>query len=49
LIENPVMRIKMGKNGRQWVTKNFDRNIVWDRLIEVYERMLTNSQRSQNE
>lgn len=48
LIGNSVMRIEMGKSGRQWVTENFDRNIVWDRLIEVYERMLTNSHRPQN-
>ncbi len=40
LIENPAQRIEMGRNGKQWVRENFDRKIVWERLIEVYEQML---------
>lgn len=45
LIENPSKRIMMGKNGKQWVRKNFDRKTIWARLIEVYEQMLPNSHR----
>ena len=40
LIENPSERIEMGRNGKQWVTENFDRKLVWNRLTKVYEQML---------
>jgi len=40
MIENPFKRAKMGRAGRQWVIENFDRRLVWNRLIKVYERML---------
>ena len=40
LIKNRPKRIEMGRNGKQWVTKNFDRKVVWGRLIKVYEQML---------
>lgn len=41
MIENPFKRAKMGRAGRQWVIENFDRRLVWNRLIKVYERMLS--------
>lgn len=40
LIENPSERTRMGQNGKQWVTENFDRNLVWNRLIKIYEQAL---------
>lgn len=40
LIENPSERTRMGQNGKQWVTENFDRNLVWNRLIKIYEQVL---------
>ncbi|MHC5075152.1 MAG: glycosyltransferase family 4 protein [Planctomycetota bacterium] len=40
LIDNPDRRIQMGKSGREWVVENFDRSVVWKRLIDVYEDML---------
>jgi len=40
MIENPFKRAKMGRAGRQWVIEDFDRRLVWNRLIKVYERML---------
>ena len=41
LIENPSERTRMGRNGKQWVTENFDSNLVWNRLIKLYEWMLS--------
>lgn len=41
LIGNPSKRVEMGRNGKQWVIENFDRSLVWNRLIKVYERMLS--------
>lgn len=43
LIEKPEKRIVMGKNGRRWVQNNFDRQVVWERLMLVYKQMLGNS------
>jgi glycosyltransferase involved in cell wall biosynthesis len=40
LIENPAKRTEMGRNGRQWVKENFDRNLIWDGLIKVYQQTL---------
>jgi glycosyltransferase involved in cell wall biosynthesis len=41
LIESPDKRIRMGKEGRKWVVDNFDRKMVWSRLLEVYEKLLS--------
>ena len=48
LIENPDRRAVMGQNGERWVRENFDRNMVWGRLIQVYEQVLANSHELQN-
>jgi glycosyltransferase involved in cell wall biosynthesis len=40
LIANPNERDRMGQNGRQWVIENFDRKIIWSRLIAIYEQIL---------
>jgi len=40
LVCDPSERIRLGLNGEKWVTKHFDRKIVWARLISVYEQML---------
>lgn len=45
LIENPAKRTEMGRKGRPWVAENFDRKVVWKRLIEVYERLLNQGRR----
>ncbi len=41
LLEDPQKRIEMGTKGRRWVAENFDRNVVWSRLLEVYEKLLS--------
>jgi glycosyltransferase involved in cell wall biosynthesis len=48
LIENPGRRVVMGQNGERWVRENFDRNMVWARLIQVYEQVLADSHELQN-
>jgi glycosyltransferase involved in cell wall biosynthesis len=40
LISDPAERTRLGKNGRQWVVKNFDRRLVWSRLIKLYDGLL---------
>jgi glycosyltransferase involved in cell wall biosynthesis len=40
LIASASKRKEMGRNGRAWVEKNFDRNLVWARLINVYGQLL---------
>jgi glycosyltransferase involved in cell wall biosynthesis len=40
LMNNPDKRSEMGRNARKWVEANFDRNVVWSRIIEIYERMI---------
>jgi len=39
LIEERAKRIALGKNGEKWVRKNFDRDLVWAKLIELYEEI----------
>jgi glycosyltransferase involved in cell wall biosynthesis len=41
LIENPSQRKEMGRNGETWVRENFDRDLVWERTIQVYEQMIS--------
>jgi glycosyltransferase involved in cell wall biosynthesis len=40
LMNNPDKRSEMGRNARKWVEANFDRNVVWSRIIEIYEKMI---------
>lgn len=40
LIENPELRNEMGQNGIQRVKDLYDRNEIWDTLLEEYERMI---------
>lgn len=41
LVENPLERKEFGDKGCEWVRKNFDRNIVWERLIGTYGEILS--------
>lgn len=41
LIGNPSKRVEMGRNGKQWVMENFDRKLVWNKIVEVYEQLLS--------
>ncbi len=45
LIENPDKRSEMGKHGKQWVTENFDRKVVLNRLMDVYGQLLSSSKK----
>jgi glycosyltransferase involved in cell wall biosynthesis len=45
LIEDRDKRIKFGKNGERWVRENFDRRIIWNKLLGVYNQMLSNLNR----
>ncbi|WP_026894270.1 glycosyltransferase family 4 protein [Clostridiisalibacter paucivorans] len=40
LIEDPELRKEMGQNGVQRVKDLYDRNKIWDTLLEEYERMI---------
>jgi glycosyltransferase involved in cell wall biosynthesis len=40
LINDSSKRREMGRNGGSWVRENFDRDLVWKRMIDVYEMML---------
>ncbi len=40
MINNPDLRIRMGKCGRSWVCENFDRKYVWLALLNVYESLI---------
>ncbi|MEX2512906.1 MAG: glycosyltransferase family 4 protein [Cyclobacteriaceae bacterium] len=40
LLDNPELRRKMGKAGREFVQKNFDSKVIGDRLIGVYQNIL---------
>ena len=40
LIENPALRKEMGQNGIQRIKDLYDRNKIWDSLLEEYERMI---------
>jgi len=44
LIHSPEMRARMGKSGREWVCRNFDRQKVWENLLGVYGQMLDNNE-----
>jgi len=41
LIGNSSKRVEMGRNGKQWVMENFDRKLVWNKIVEVYEQLLS--------
>lgn len=43
LVDNQDKREKMGINGRKWVEENFDRKIVWEKLMAVYDQLLGNA------
>lgn len=40
LIADRNKRLTMGKDGRAWVESDFDRNLVWQRLIGIYKQLL---------
>lgn len=40
LITNPAKRTDLGRSGRKWVEKNFDRHAIWAELITQYKRLL---------
>ncbi|SDJ85853.1 glycosyltransferase family 4 protein [Natronincola ferrireducens] len=40
LIEDPALRKEMGQNGIQRVRDLYDRNKIWNTLLEEYERMI---------
>lgn len=43
LIKNPELRDKMGKSGKQYVEKHYDINILNDRLVCIYQKLLDNT------
>ncbi len=45
MLDDPARRAAMGRNGMEWVNENFDRKVVWGRLIEVYEQQLSRAKR----
>lgn len=40
LIENPVLRGELGRNGRKRVEEEFDSIIIWEQLLKVYNIIL---------
>lgn len=40
LIENPVLRRELGRNGRKRVEEEFDSIIIWEQLLNVYNIIL---------
>lgn len=40
LIRDPKKRKTMGQIGREWVKENFNRDIVWDRNLNLYEQII---------
>ena len=40
LIEDPSERERLGNNGFNWIRENFDRRVVWKRLMNVYGEIL---------
>jgi len=41
LIDNKDIRIRMGKEGRKWVIKNFSLEVIAKRLCNIYESILS--------
>lgn len=40
LIDQPDLRIKMGKAGREFVKKHFDSKVIGDQLMSVFTEIL---------
>lgn len=40
LIENPSERERLGNNGFNWIRDNFDRRVVWEKLLDIYGEIL---------
>jgi glycosyltransferase involved in cell wall biosynthesis len=40
LVGNSDLRRRLGEQGAAWVRRDFDRRVVWNNLIEVYDEML---------
>jgi len=40
LAASAEMRRALGENGARWVREKFDRKIVWNNLVRVYQEML---------
>lgn len=41
LIENPSERERLGNNGFNWIRENFDRRVVWERLMNIYDEIFS--------
>jgi len=41
LIDNKDIRIKMGREGRKWVTRNFSLDAIVNRLCSIYQNILS--------
>lgn len=41
LLDDKDRRDELGRNGRRWVEKNFDRNAIWEGLVTRYSEMVS--------